>query len=518
MASYAHPITLSSLTPPPPAVHSPAPRVLSIAGTDPTGGAGIHADLKAFAANGAYGMAAVTALVSQNTRGVQGVHAPDAGFLRDQLEAVSSDVAIDAVKIGMLFNQDIIAVVAEWLERVRCPIVVLDPVMVATSGDRLLQPEAEAALRAMLPAATMVTPNIPELAVLAGEEPAADADAALAQARRVARQADVLVLAKGGHLDGGSVVNHLVHPDGHVETVTTSRVDTTCTHGTGCSLSSAIAALWPRLGDAGAAVRAATGWLHGALLRADELHVGGGHGPVNHFAAIWESSVPQLDPSAITDAWWAGIADLREAVDTLPFIKDLAAGTLAEDDFHWYLAQDALYLNGYARALAAAAALAPTQEAQMFWANAAHEAIATEMELHRSFIGASAGATDADPHGDAPAAQASPVTRAYVDHLLATCTRGTYGEAVAALLPCFWLYQDIAARLAPAAEPGHPYEKWLGTYADPAFEESTRTAIGHVAAAAAAATPTERAEMWRAFHRSSWHELEFFAEPVRRHV
>lgn len=498
----------SPVAPPAPATAGRIPRVLSIAGTDPTGGAGIQADLKSFAAHGAYGMSAVTALVSQNTRGVRTVHAPGPDFLRSQLEAVSDDVGIDAVKIGMLFDEDIIAVVAEWLDAVRCPIVVVDPVMVATSGDRLLKPEAEAALRALLPKASLITPNVPELAVLAGAEPASGWDGVVEQARAVARDAGVLVLAKGGHLDGTTVHDALVHPDGTVDEVTAPRVDTTCTHGTGCSLSSAIAALWPRLGDPAEAVRVAKRWLTGALARADELHVGGGHGPVNHFAELWDRGLPPAEPTAITDAWWEAIADLRAAIDDLPFIRSLADGTLAADDFSWYLAQDAVYLNGYSRALAAASMLAPTQEEQMFWANSAYSAIATEMELHRSFIGDAAGAA---------APQPSPVTRAYVDHLLASAARGSYGEAAAALLPCYWLYQEIASRLAAAATAGHPYEEWLSTYSDSGFEESTRTAIGIVARAAADARPEERDAMWRAFHASSWHELEFFAEPIRRH-
>ncbi|WP_448852265.1 bifunctional hydroxymethylpyrimidine kinase/phosphomethylpyrimidine kinase [Corynebacterium sp. 335C] len=509
MAEQPHARTAPSPVPPPaPRIAEAVPRVLSIAGTDPSGGAGIQADMKAFAAHGAYGMSAVTALVSQNTHGVREVHAPGPEFLRSQLEAVSDDVEIDAVKIGMLFDEGIIAVVAEWLDRVKCPIVVLDPVMVATSGDRLLVAEAEEALRGLLPKASLITPNVPELAVLAGAEPAADWDGVLEQARSVARSADVLVLAKGGHLDGDTLHDALVHPDGTVEEVAAPRVDTTCTHGTGCSLSSAVAALWPRLGDPAAAVRVAKQWLTESLEHAAELRVGSGHGPVNHFAGLWGRGLAPANPEIITDAWWEAIDDLRSAIDDLPFIAQLADGSLDGDDFAWYLAQDAVYLNGYSRALAAASTLAPTQAEQMFWANSAHSAIATEMELHRSFIGDAAGAEQPQP---------SAVTRAYVDHLLATAARGSYGEAVAALLPCYWLYQEIGSRLAAAATAGHPYEQWLATYSDEEFEEATRAAIGHVARAAAGAGPEERAAMWRAFRTSSWHELEFFAEPVRRH-
>ncbi|MDO5732069.1 bifunctional hydroxymethylpyrimidine kinase/phosphomethylpyrimidine kinase [Corynebacterium sphenisci] len=484
------------------------PRVLSIAGTDPTGGAGVHADLKAFAACGAYGMAAVTVLVAQNTVGVRELHAPPAEFLRAQLDAVSDDVAVDAVKLGMLYSAELIEVVADWLGRVAPPIVVLDPVMVATSGDRLLDATAERALAGLLDRVHLVTPNVPELAVLAGAEPAGDLAGLLGQARAVAARHGVAVLAKGGHLPGAEVPDALVAPDGTVTEFTAARVDTTCTHGTGCSLSAAVAALWPRTGDPAAAVARAKRWLTESLAHADELAVGRGHGPVHHFAGMWERGLEPARPLDLMDSWWAGIAGIRRGIAELPFIRGLAAGDLAEEDFAWYLAQDALYLNGYARALAAAAAKAPTQAEQMFWARSAHDSIAEEMELHRSFIGARAGAAAPEP---------SAVTRAYVDHLVATAVNGSYGEAVAAVLPCFWLYQDTGTRLVGNAREGHPYREWLETYADEGFADATREAIRICAGAAAAAAPAERAAMETAFRRSSWHELEFFAEPVRRH-
>ncbi|MFC3849920.1 bifunctional hydroxymethylpyrimidine kinase/phosphomethylpyrimidine kinase [Corynebacterium hansenii] len=516
------------------------PRVLSIAGTDPTGGAGVKADLKSFSAHGAYGMAVVTALVSQNTRGVRDVHVPPVEFLRSQLDAVSDDVAIDAVKIGMLFDAPIIAEVADWLDALRSrnagaadsgatdsgdtaadegsdaeflegapsPIVVLDPVMVATSGDRLLKPEAEEALRGLLRHVDLVTPNIPELAVLAGTQPATTPGEALDQAHAVAAEHDVLVLAKGGHLRDDVVVDSLVRPDGSAERFTGPRIDTRNTHGTGCSISAAIAALWPRIGDPFRSVGVAKEWLTSALRHADELEVGEGNGPVHHFAQLWERGLA-ADAATIADQWWESIADLREAIDDLDFVKGLGSGTLPQEAFRRYLAQDALYLNGYSRALAAASSLAPTQEEQMFWSYAAHGALAGEMELHRSFLGDDAGDEGAG------AIEASPVTRAYVDHLVATAARGSYGELIAAVLPCFWLYRDIGHRLIARNHDAHPYARWLDTYADDAFDSDTNRAIDICSKYATTATTTERAAMDRAFRLSSWHEVEFFADPLR---
>jgi hydroxymethylpyrimidine kinase/phosphomethylpyrimidine kinase len=214
--------------------------VLSIAGTDPTGGAGIQADLKAIAANGGYGMAVVTALVAQNTQGVRAVHLPPVEFLNQQLDAVSDDVQIDAVKIGMLATAEVIDAVRTWLERVRPPVVVLDPVMVATSGDRLLDKTAEAALLSLAALAQVVTPNVPELAILAGEPEARDWGTVLEQARRVAERHGTAVLAKGGHLAGDRVPDALVDASG-VRELPGVRIATANTHGTGCSLSAALA-------------------------------------------------------------------------------------------------------------------------------------------------------------------------------------------------------------------------------------------------------------------------------------
>src|SRR5690606_25623403 len=206
------------------------PRVLSIAGSDPSGGAGIQADLKTIGALGGYGMAVLTALTAQNTRGVRAVHIPPADFLAAQLRAVSDDIAIDAVKLGMLHSTPLIETVGEWLDATRPPIVVLDPVMVATSGDRLLDRRAEAAVRRLCERADLVTPNVPELAVLTGGTPAYDWDEAVDQARRLAATTDAAVLLKGGHLPGPTTRDAIVTGD-EVRAVTGRRLDSTSTHG-----------------------------------------------------------------------------------------------------------------------------------------------------------------------------------------------------------------------------------------------------------------------------------------------
>ncbi|MCK5891474.1 MAG: bifunctional hydroxymethylpyrimidine kinase/phosphomethylpyrimidine kinase [Aeromicrobium sp.] len=479
------------------------PRVLSIAGTDPTGGAGIQADLKSIAANGGYGMAVVTALVAQNTQGVRTVHTPPADFLRQQLEAVSDDVVIDAVKIGMLGEVPTIEVVRAWLERVRPPVVVLDPVMVATSGDRLLAAEAEQAVRDLLPAADLITPNVPELAVLAGQDPAATWDGVVAQALAVSERYGVAVLAKGGHLQGDLVHDALVDaaaPD-TVRPLAAPRVDTRATHGTGCSLSSAVAtwqgaAVLGGGGDWFASVDRAKQWLTESLRHGAALEVGQGHGPVSHFAGLWDRGGVV---TRVTSDWWEQIEEVRDGTDADPFVAGLAAGSLPREAFGWYLAQDAEYLHAYAEVLARTAELADDPAEAAFWAAGSAECLEEELRLHQQWTGGGR----VDP---------APATVAYVDHLRRAAESG-YAEAVAAVLPCYWMYADIGARLAAAVTDDHPYRDWLLTYGDPAFAVAAARAraITDRVAADPATTPEVRDRMWQAFATSAHHERAFFA-------
>lgn len=490
-----------------------APRVLSIAGSDPSGGAGIQADLKSIAANGGYGMAAITALTAQNTHGVRRVHVPPAAFLSDQLDALSDDVAIDAVKIGMLAGAEVIRTVAGWLRAHRPPTVVLDPVMVATSGDRLLDADGEQALRELLPLADVITPNLHELAVLDGGDIAADWPAALAQAQRLASSIGGLVLAKGGHLDAPDAPDALVGAEGVIAEFAGARIDTANTHGTGCSLSSGLATRRAAGADWPQAVAETRAWLRESLRASGALDVGSGHGPVSHFAGLWGRGgiVTAPTPDEVAADWWGRIAGIREDIDDLPFIRALADGTLTRGAFLFYIAQDALYLREYSRVLAAASALAPTSEEQAFWAQGAQGAIAAELELHASWL----------PEQGLFAADPGPVTTAYLDHLRSVAFGGDYAEVIAAVLPCYWLYADLGVRLhaaefgAYARDPGHPYASWLATYADPAFAEANRRAIELVARAASAADDRTRARMLAAFVRSAQLEREFFDAPGR---
>lgn len=516
-----------------------APRVLSIAGTDPTGGAGTAADLKSITAAGGFGMAAVTAVVAQNTHGVSDIHIPPAQFLAAQLRAVSDDVELEAVKTGMLGTAEIIEAVQTWLSAHPPRVLVVDPVMVAASGDRLLEPEAEQAMIRFCSLATVVTPNIDELAVLTGEPRAHDEDEALAQAARWSEATGVAVVVKTGHLESRAVTNTWIAADGTRHRVHSTRVDTTSTHGTGCSLAAALAT---RLGageDPATALAWVTDWLHEAIAHGAALQVGSGNGPVDHAhrarrlaaagsAAPWvaagavperweqpaqlaalvtadgpAASVPPVGPW--TEALWAAGAPLAGAIEASGFVAALVDGSLPEGQFSFYLAQDAHYLQRYSRALATLAEISEAPAAREFWSDSSRHCVDTELELHRAWLAA---------RPDAAEVAVSPVTSAYTDFLLARALGDPTAVGAAAALPCFWLYAQVGASL-PEVPDEHPYAGWLLTYRDPTFVEGVRGALGVVERELEAADPAVRAEAARAFLLACRHELEFF-EQARR--
>lgn len=261
--------------------------VLSIAGSDPSGGAGIQADLKTFSARGVYGMAALTALTAQNTRGVSGVHPVPPQFVADQIEAIFADIRVDAVKIGMIANATIASAVADILARHRDVPVVLDPVMIAKGGAALLADDAVDVLaRQLLPLATVVTPNLPEAGALLHEPEARSRDDMARQALALATLGPAAVLVKGGHLEGHESPDVLAI-SGTVIWFEAARLPTKNTHGTGCTLSSAIAAEIAKGLPLTDAIATAKRYLARSVAAAGELSVGSGHGPVQHFHTLW---------------------------------------------------------------------------------------------------------------------------------------------------------------------------------------------------------------------------------------
>jgi hydroxymethylpyrimidine/phosphomethylpyrimidine kinase len=260
---------------------------VTIAGSDSGGGAGIQADLKTFSALGVYGASVITALTAQNTHGVTAIHDVPPSFVTAQMDAVFSDLDISAVKIGMLSQPAVIEAVAEGLQRHNQHKVVLDPVMVAASGDRLLAPEAVDVLRRVLvPRALVLTPNLPEAAALLDAPPAQNEAEMREQAERILELGPKAVLIKGGHASGAESIDLLVEPTSFAR-LAAERIGTDNTHGTGCTLSSAVAAGLAKGLDLAEAVRQAKAYVTASIAAADRLTIGSGRGPVHHFHDWW---------------------------------------------------------------------------------------------------------------------------------------------------------------------------------------------------------------------------------------
>jgi hydroxymethylpyrimidine/phosphomethylpyrimidine kinase len=263
------------------------PIALTIAGSDSSGGAGIQADLKTFAAFGVYGASVITALTAQNTRGVSGIHQVPPDFVTAQIDAVLGDLEVKAIKIGMVARLATIDAIVAGLTRWSPKHIVLDPVMVATSGDRLLAADAVEGLRTkLIPRASLITPNLPEAAALL-DEPVASSEAAIeSQGKRLLAMGCPAVLIKGGHGQGTESIDYLVGGNGTIA-LAAPRIATNNTHGTGCSLSSAIAAGLAKGEDMETAVRNAKIWVSAAIAAADRLDVGRGNGPIHHFHGFY---------------------------------------------------------------------------------------------------------------------------------------------------------------------------------------------------------------------------------------
>lgn len=262
-------------------------RVLTIAGSDSGGGAGIQADIKAISAMGCYAASAITAITVQNTLGVQAVHPVPLDILEGQIDAVLSDIGADAIKIGMLHSAEVVNLVAEKIEQYGIRNVVLDPVMVSTSGHRLIEEDAVEVIKSrLMPLARVITPNLPEAEILA-ETRITGKGQFDGIARRLSDNGKVSVLLKAGHLEEDTLVDYFYNAeDGTMTLLPSKRVNTRNTHGTGCTLSSAFAAALARGEDLTAAAASAKAYIEQAIISGAEYEIGGGHGPVNHFWKI----------------------------------------------------------------------------------------------------------------------------------------------------------------------------------------------------------------------------------------
>ena len=265
--------------------------VLTIAGSDPSGGAGIQADLKSFSANGVYGMSVITALTAQNTKGVSSIHSLPKDFILDQLNSIFNDIQVDAVKIGMIANSLISETIANFLHIKNAVNIVLDPVMVAKGGAKLLEDDAISSIKSnLMPISTIVTPNLPEASILSETKEASSQDEMTIQGKALLNYGANSIFIKGGHLKGIFSPDLLVLKK-DLLWFNSKKIKTKNTHGTGCTLSSAIAANLSKGFDISKAVKDAKDYVYGAIKYADNLDVGSGNGPTHHFHSVWQNKL-----------------------------------------------------------------------------------------------------------------------------------------------------------------------------------------------------------------------------------
>ncbi|KAG9087407.1 hypothetical protein FRC06_002562, partial [Ceratobasidium sp. 370] len=493
--------------------------ILTIAGTDPSGGAGIQADLKTFAAHGCYGTSVVTALVAQNTQGVQGVHPSPPEFVAQQIRCVLDDIPVQAIKTGMLTDEPTVRAVIDTLtshyaaSSSSIPPLVVDPVMVSTSGHSLLEPDATALVkRELLPLATMVTPNIPEAELILGAEPGSikTVQDMMRAAEEVSKLGARATLLKGGHCklsaadvlavvapssstdgtddvyvrwDAGcgpdlpailrpddawsateeNVVVDVLHlPDPRADGVARHtllvrpRLETTSTHGTGCTLSAALAcALAQGLGPLDATIQA-TRYSHEAIATAPKL--GKGHGPLNHGHSTIARIVPQptpANPYPFTSALINSCTGLWRQYVEHPFVTQIAAGTLPKENFVHYLKQDYIYLKHYARAHGLLAAKASTYAASGAAATIVLH-IVRESQMHVDYC-THWGVTPAE----LAATTELPATAAYARYIMDVGLQGDDFMLIIAVASCLLGYAEVGKRLrmAGGAVEGNPYKR-----------------------------------------------------------
>ncbi|KAI8338408.1 Phosphomethylpyrimidine kinase-domain-containing protein [Chlamydoabsidia padenii] len=503
------------------------PKALTIAGSDSGGGAGIQADIKTMSALQVYSTSVITSVTSQNTMGVDGIHELPAAFVQQQLRSVLSDIGTDAIKTGMLSSANIISAVASTLKEFpqASANLVVDPVMVSTSGSRLLPQEAiQAFIQDLLPLTFILTPNVPEAQVLLssssvvkdGIRSVQDMHAA---ARELSFYGPRYVLLKGGHLPqtrNGSrcVVDVLYDKDKDVITEYVNHyVDTVNTHGTGCTLSAAIASELAKGAGAYQAIQTATTYIQDAIATSLES-VGKGSGPVNHFHNLrWMpytgKSFVQAMRDALPEGLWSNFIDH-------PFVRGLADGTLPKDSFIYYIKQDYLYLVNYARCAALAAYKAKTIE--MCAANAKivlH--IHHEMQLHLKYCEEWGISKE-----DVLATPESVFNVAYTRFVLDKGASGDLIDLQVAMAPCLLGYGDIGMKLYNDPETkreGNPYWKWISNYAQDDYQTAVKVGeelMENLAIHSISTSPTRFREVCDIFEQGTRLEIQFWEMAINK--
>lgn len=437
---------------------------LTIAGSDSSGGAGIQADIKTMTANGVYAMSAITALTAQNTVGVQGIYEVTPEFLAQQLDSIFTDIRPDAVKIGMVASGALIHVIAEKIKEYKAENIVVDPVMVATSGAKLIADEAIEALKSeLMPLATVLTPNIPEAEVLADMK-ITTADEMIKAAELISTRYNCAVLCKGGHKLNDA--NDLLYRNGGYKWFEGKRIDNPNTHGTGCTLSSAIASNLAKDYSLDESVKRAKEYISGAL--AAMLDLGAGSGPMAHNFDI--NSRFATDKNKVIDRMLSATEDIWAAYNEHPFVKGIADGTLDKDKFKYYMIQDYLYLIDYTKVFAIGAAKARDESTMKYFAEYTDSIMNSEMDIHRTYM-KRLGITQEDIDNTPMALD----NRSYTAYMLKEAYEGGAAEVMAAILSCALSYEVIATRMVeadPKCAKHEFYGEWVSGYASEEYHNS----------------------------------------------
>eukprot|EP01124_Arcella_intermedia_P009470 TRINITY_DN16178_c0_g1_i2.p1 TRINITY_DN16178_c0_g1~~TRINITY_DN16178_c0_g1_i2.p1 ORF type:complete len:486 (-),score=124.79 TRINITY_DN16178_c0_g1_i2:40-1497(-) len=473
-------------------------RACCVAGSDSGGGAGIQADLKTFAALKVFGCSVITSVTAQNTQGVLAIHDIPAEIVDKQLVAILEDIGTDAIKIGMLSSSATIETVSRRLSPLHIPIV-LDPVMVAKGGASLLQESAVGVLkRELIPLATLLTPNIPEAEHLLAVHISSLEDMKSSCRRMIGELGAQAVLLKGGHLEGGDiVVDVLMLKDGGTFEFSSPRVSTKNTHGTGCTLSSAITAYLARGKNLCEAVQYAKQYVTGAIQH--NLQIGSGHGPLHH---LWEYY--SFTERKFSSVLWESIEGLFAKILKLPFIEGLIDGSLPLDTFKRYLIQDKLFLDHFGRALYHVAAKVDAKYIPYIISNS--DEVGNENNLQKEYFeswGLSEHQVQETPQ--------SPICLLYTTYLTNITTLNPGHEGLAVVLPCFWIYAEVGKFVLKHTNlQSNPYSKWISAYADPHFNKSAQDMLLVVDQLSQQLDRNQKQEMMKHFKMASNMEYKFW--------
>ncbi len=476
--------------------------VLTIAGSDPSGGAGIQADLKTFSSLGCYGMSVVTALTAQNTLGVQAIHSLPSSFIRDQLRSIFDDIDVTAIKIGMLERSEIISEVASCLKTYKKAqqALVVDPVMFAKSGHQLIKDDAIDMLKKeILPLATILTPNIPEACRLLEISNIENKQEMEKIAFAILDLGPKAVILKGGALK--NKILDLIGKDCFVRKgddksywLESRYIDTNNLHGTGCAFSAAITSYLAHENDILSATRKAKDYISRAIEEGSKYKIGKGKGTVSHFHSVWPMS-------NFTQRAFLKISPLYERIKQHPFLQELAIGSLPREKFAFYIQQDYLFLLDRSKTFSILAAKAPSRELANYLTELSR---ATREGAENIWIKYNLSLPAEED------LQKTPACKFYTEHMLKTASEQPFNEGLVFLLPCALLYQKIGEALNANSSCSNSYKLWIETYSSQKRRKRVEVFIDIVDQIAAKSSYEEFQDLQAIFCKASQLEYNFW--------